>query len=139
MILQVASQPIAERSNDQGVCCCIVQVNLGLSRKQPTFVPNNEIEGNTGSQANLLSQYKEIKLQTSKTYQEHYPQIRGSTRNKEVVLSALDQRENTSNLAFIQPNFNQSKSREDYKASQIKLKLDEVNMIDKINLHRKIG
>ena len=33
--LQIASQLVAERASDQGFCCCTVQVNPGLTRKQP--------------------------------------------------------------------------------------------------------
>ena len=34
--LQVASQPIAKRASDQGVCCYAIKGNLGLTRKQST-------------------------------------------------------------------------------------------------------
>lgn len=100
-------------------------------------MPENELQGNTSGQDNLLTQYKEMKLQTNKANQEIYPQIRGSTINNPIVLSALDQRENTFNLVVTQPKFKKTNSREYFKTSQIKIKLDQVNMVDKFNLHKK--
>ena len=80
-------------------------------------MPKHETKGDTNSQANLFSQYKEMKMQTNKYYQDIYPHVRGSTKNKPIVLSYLDQMENILNLVIIQPMFKQAKPRQDYKAS----------------------
>lgn len=80
-----------------------------------------------------------MKLQTNKANQKIYPQIRGKVLNKPIILSIVDQNNNTFNLAVLKPKFKQTKSEEDYKASQIKIRLDQVNIVDKINLHRQIG
>lgn len=57
--------------------------------------------------------------------------------SKLAVLSTLDQKDDTFNLAGIEPKYKQTKSREYYRASQVKIKLDHVNIVDKITLHRK--
>lgn len=40
---------------------------------------------------------------------------------------------------MVEPIFKQPKSTKDFKASQIKIKLDNVNVVDKIKLHKHIG
>ena len=78
-----------------------------------------------------------MKLQTNKVSQEIYPQIKGIAINNLIVLSSLDQMDNTFNLVVMEPKFKKTKSREDYKASYIKIKLDQVKIVDKISLHRQ--
>lgn len=77
-------------------------------------------------------------MQTNKVSQEIYPKIIGTTINNHVVFSSLDQKDNTFNLDMIGPKIKNTKSREDYKASQVKNKVDQVNILDKISLHRQI-
>ena len=39
---------------------------------------------------------------------------------------------------MIEPKFKKTKSRDDYKASSVKIKFDQVNIANKIRLHRQI-
>ena len=55
------------------------------------------------------------------------------------MLSTIDVKNNTFNLDVVEPRFKQKKSEEDYKATHMKIKLDHINVIDKIKLHKQIG
>ena len=63
------------------------------------IIPENEPKGSTSNQIDLLSQYKEMKLQMNKSSQEIYTQIKGTTINKIIIIYALDQEDNAFNLA----------------------------------------
>jgi hypothetical protein len=47
---------------------------------------------------NIVSHYKEFKLQSIKSRKELYPQVRGKSKNQPIVLSTIDDKEKTFNL-----------------------------------------
>ena len=55
------------------------------------------------------------------------------------MLSALEFIKGYLNLAILEPKSQPVKKHEDYQATQFKLKLYEINMMDKMDLHSQIG
>jgi hypothetical protein len=53
------------------------------------------------------------------------------------LLSALDFKEGYLNMAILEPKAQTVKKAQDYKATRFKLKLDGINMVDKMELHRQ--
>ena len=55
------------------------------------------------------------------------------------LLSAVDYEQGIFNLTFLQPKIVQPKASTDYKVTQLQVKVDEMNVVDKINLHKQTG
>ena len=102
-----------------------------------------KIEGNTGTQGdsspNIISHYNTMKLQTTKSILEKSSQDRGKAKNKLVVLFAPSHDNNVFNLVVLEPKVKKLNTTQDYKASQGKIKLDQVCVVDKVHLHKQIG
>ena len=67
-----------------------------------------------------------------------HPQVKGKFKNKPIVLSTIDVKDNAFNLVVVEPKFKQTKSKVDYKATQIKNYLDHINVIDEICLINRL-
>ena len=80
-----------------------------------------------------------MRLQTTKNIQHKCSQVRGKIKNKHVVLSSPSHDDNVFNLEVLEPKVKHASLDQDYKHSQIILKLDQVSVVDKINLHKQIG
>ena len=50
---------------------------------------------------------------------------------------AIDNKEKTLNIALLEPREGSSKDSQEYKVSQLKIRLDQINMVDKIELHKR--
>lgn len=66
-----------------------------------------------------------------------HSQVRNKNAKWPIVLSALAHKENIFKLAVLEPRYGAGKSSNDYKDSQIKLKLDQTNVLDKIDSHKQ--
>ena len=101
----------------------------------------DKVEGSLGGQMilrKILFLTTKNYLQSLKSFQELYPQIKGKVKNKTIFLSTIDVKDNTFNLAVVEPKFKKIKSVEDYKDSWMKTNLDHVNVVDTIKLHKQI-
>ena len=63
--------------------------------------------------------------------------MRGKFKNKPIVLSFISHDDNVFNGVVLEPKVNQANTCQHYKASQMKIKLDQVSVVDKINLHKQ--
>ena len=86
---------------------------------------------------NVVEQFNSMRRKTTKNIQEHLPPARRNIKDKVVVLSALNMEENVLNLEMLKPKVKNASSTEDYKSYQIKLKHDQVSVVDKINLDKQ--
>ena len=78
-----------------------------------------------------------MRMQTTKNIQEQFSHVRGKVKDKLVVLVAMNLKENVFNLEVLEPKVKLASSSQDYKVSQVKLKLNQVSVVDKINLHKQ--
>ena len=53
-------------------------------------------------------------------------------------MSTIDNKDKTLSIALLEPKEVSSKAIQEYKASQVKLRLDQINAVDKIELHKMI-
>lgn len=60
-------------------------------------------------------------------------------KNNLVMLSSLISDKNIFKIAILEATMKPSNSAQDYKSSQIKIDLNQVSMVDKVNLHKQIG
>lgn len=79
-----------------------------------------------------------MRLQTTKNMEQKFSQVRGKIKNKYVVHWFLSHDDNVFNLAVLEPKVNKANTSQDYKASQMNIKLDQVSVVDKINLNKQI-
>lgn len=67
-----------------------------------------------------------------------YPHIFKQTPSQTRLLLVLDFKDDSLNMAILEPKFDQTiKIVKDFKATKVKLKLYHINVVDKIDLHRK--
>ena len=100
---------------------------------------NEYIEGQQEKQSglNLVSNYEELKEESTKSSQELYPQVKSKDQSQPRIIFAIDSKDKTFNLAMLEPNIKYAKSTKDFKASQVKIILDNINTVDKIELHKR--
>ena len=60
-----------------------------------------------------------------------YPQVRGKVNNNPIMLSTIDVRNTSFNLVVMEARFKQTKSKEDYKSTQMNINIEHINVIDK--------
>lgn len=61
----------------------------------------NEEGIQTKSSTNIASQYNNMRLQTKKSIEEKFPEVKGKVKNKPIVLSTLNYDENVFNLVVL--------------------------------------
>lgn len=107
----------------------------------PTIETSQErVEGiQIDSSNNIVAQYNTMRIQTTMSTQEKSSQARGGVKNKLVMLSDPSLEENVFNIDILEPMVKPTSSTQDYRASQIKINLDQFSVVDKINLHKQIG
>jgi len=52
-------------------------------------------------------------------------------------MSAIDNKEKTLNISLMGPKEVSSKDVHEYKSSQVKIRLDHINVVEKIELHKR--
>lgn len=104
------------------------------------FFPKQKVEGSSCSQEdhkeNIVSHYKEKNLNTFKSSHDLYPRVRGKDIRNPIMVYSIDVKDNTFNLVVVEPKFKQPKYTKYFKAPQIQIKIDNVDVVDKIKLHK---
>lgn len=85
----------------------------------------------------IIDQYNTMRLKTTKNVQKKFSQVRGNIKNKLVALSAPSHDDIVFNLAILEPKVKQENIGQDYSAPPMKIKLHQVSVVDKINLHKQ--
>jgi hypothetical protein len=85
----------------------------------------------------LFSQYMDIKRKNQDIKKEIYPQAWGENMAQTKVLYVVDYQQGTFNLAILEPKGPTTHSPADYKATQMKMKLGDVHLVDMVELHKK--
>lgn len=55
------------------------------------------------------------------------------------IMFVIDNKEKTLNIALMEPTEGSSKVAQEYRAFQVKVRLDHINVANKIELHKRIG
>lgn len=108
-----------------------------------TIIPeersSENIEGQQEQQSSLnsVSHYEELKEESANTNYELYSQIQTKDQSQPKIISTIDSKEKTFNLVVLEPNIKSTKSVKYFKASQVKIKLDQINVAGKIDLYKR--
>lgn len=54
-------------------------------------------------------------------------------------MTSIDNKEKNLNIDLLETKEGSSKDAQEYKASQVKIRLHQINMVDKIELHKRRG
>ena len=77
-----------------------------------------------------------MKNQNIKSRQNIYAKILSKHMDKPMIFFYLNLEDKNLYLALLEPNVQKVKTIDDYKTTKIKLNLENMNFVDKIDLHR---
>ena len=120
-------------------------VVLSLTQYLSKLIPKKDFqlvgvsmeEGSQQPKIDLFSHLIDIKKQNIEE-KELYPQLNW-TKEQPRLLSIVDFRDGTFNMAILHPKSKQVKSSKDFKATQLNFNMNEMHVLDKVDLHRKMG
>lgn len=86
-----------------------------------------------------MTQYEELKEELAKSTLDFYSQVLKKEQSQPRVMHVIDHKEKNLNIDPLEPKEASTKYAQEFQASQVQIRLDQVNMVDKIELHKRIG